>query len=556
MKSKVTLNDAGSRGRTLLSLLLTVLILAAGAGTVLYYVLGPSAGNMTSDSTDSLCWAYEAYATGKAVNPDFRYAAILPFGANQIFLPFLAAFGWSMEAQIGGLCLFVCLFAAALFYFASGIGLSHPESAALTSLTMLLLSSSAKLREIMWEHVFYYNLGILFFCFGFGLVFRLLRTPRDARGKRLILPAIRLCVLLLFSALAALDGLQALICYSLPLCAALLAERLFNGESPLLSAGGKRSWLLLCTVGFGTLIGYLLIPRVTGGVTAAYQEAYSTFSAMSDWSGNLLGFFPNWFSLFGVDVRDGDALTSLSSLLNMLRILGALLLLAVPVILLCFWNRVKNRAVRLALVGHFTVSAAILFAVIFGSLGGANWRLTPMLGTSVILTAVCIFAFLRDPVVLRRIGVLLLALVILLSALPAAAILRMPPDYGKDNSWHVAADELEARGLSYGYANFWWAEAITLFSDGNVRVANIRENAAYPQEYRYQIRESAYDLPDGTSCFLLLTESENQKMAPWLSGKRASGEITDSFTVVSAPYNLRGYSGDTLYVYVFSENLF
>ena len=535
-------------------ILIVAAILAASVVPVFYHIIGPARGGMTSDTTDSLLWAYRAYKTGKAADPDFYYAAVLPFGANQIFFPFVAMFGYSMTAQICGLCLFALLFFLALWFFFSGLGLSPYRAAGAISASVLLLSSGPKLREILWEHIFYYNLGILFFCFGFGLVFRLLDVERGSEKPRRVIAIVSAVCLGLFSLFAATDGLQTLVCFSLPLLAALFFERLFSPDE-LLGGTGKRNLWLILFVGGLSAVGLLLTKPITGGVTAGYQEAYSTWSAPSQWSSNLLGFFPNWFSLLGVTAAAGNPLAGVPSVLNMLRILGGVLLLALPVALLFRWKTLGRR-VRMALVGHFAVSAFILFAVVFGSLGGANWRLVPMLGTSALLSSVTVSEIFDADHVRRRLAVCLLAVFCLLAAIPFGTILSTPARAGRDNSWYQATAALEDHGLRYGYANFWWAEQITLLSGGKLEVANIREWESTPTPYRYQCSKNAFDdKDDADSYFLLLTEDENQKMRAWLTSRRASGDLLDEFTV-DVPYDLRGHAGERLYVYVFATNLF
>ena len=51
-------------------------------------------------------------------------------------------------------------------------------------------------------------------------------------------------------------------------------------------------------------------------------------------------------------------------------------------------------------------------------------------------------------------------------------------------------------------------------------------------------------------------ESENKEMAVWLERQRMAGKISEEFTIESEPYNLRGYVGEVMYVYVFPENIF
>ncbi len=595
-------------------LVLSLLILAVGVGAVLYYIVGPAEYYMTGDSTDSLRWAQASFESGKLISPDFSYAAILPFGGNLIFYPFIALFGYSVAAQVAGLVLFTLLFVFALWYMATGIGLKNLSAAGLVTVTLLIMSSSAKLREIMWEHVFYYNLGILFFCLGVGLVSRILRDKSAVMSERssskltlsvwiafiaatvaafilssyalnsvisffiamaifavlivilLIIAAAaklgvsrladwtRLVVLAVFSLLAATNGLQTLVCFTLPIIAGIFAERLFDGETPVLSKKNLCALGVLATIGVATIVGIKLTERATGGVTAGYQEAYSAWSAMSSWSNNFLGFFSNWFSLLGVSATAGDPLMSSESVINILRIFGGLVLLAAPIVLLFFWKKLTSRGVRIALIGHFSVSAFILFAVTFGKLGGANWRLTPMLGTSCILSFVAAVELIRQKKVAARVGALLLAVLILLSLPSAVTIGSMEKDNGDNLAWHMAADALVERGLRYGYANFWFAETITMLSDGQLEVANIREGTSSPQKYDYQLPSGSFDdrEDDEAGYFLLLTEAENKSMKTWLLVQN----IEDDFEIQTVEYNLRGHRGNVFYVYVFAENIF
>lgn len=547
-----------SRLRRLLDRLLPIFVLGLGAALTLYYILGPAEGYMTSDCTDSLRWAQATYESGRLISDDFFYAALLPFGGNLIFLPFIAIFGYSMTAQLCGLALFALLFIAALYYFATGLGYSRLTSAGMVSIMLMIMSSSAKLREIMWEHIFYYNLGLLFFCFGFGLALRILRRGGMADDIGAARPHdwVRVAVLMVFALLAATDGLQTLVCFTLPLVCGIFADRFFHSDALLCRRNISTALLLAGLVVF-SMVGFVLIVPLSHGVSAGYADAYSSWSAMSTWADNFLGFFENWLSLLGVSVAAGDPLVSFSSIINMVRILGGIMLLVAPIILTCRFGRIKSGAVRAVLVGHLAVSAFILFAVTFGKLGGANWRLVPMLGTSVLASVVTAVELLREKGLAARVGALLLALLILLGCISALEIARMPADYGDDNSWHEVAEQLTAHGLRYGYANFWWAESVTMISNGELVVANIAAGTRVPQKYNYQQPANSYDnRADANGYFLLLTESEADTMSAYISAQRAQGNIREEFAIESEPYNLRGYVGRLIYVYVFDENIF
>ena len=536
---------------------LPFILLLPGIILILYYLIGPAAGYMTADCTDSIRWAQATYTSGHLISKEFSYAAVQPFGGNLIFLPFIALFGYSMTAQIAGLICFFLLFAAALYYLARGLNLSPAQSCGFVSLFILLLSSSPKLREIMWEHIFYYNLGILFFCLGFGLALRLTREEGLLKSFSAYktLDWIRLGVLILFSFLAATDGLQTLVCYTLPLMGALIVEYyLYN--KPALSFNHKFSLsLLLCLILFWSSLGYALIPLFTRGVEAGYANAYSTYSPMDEWMDNFLGIFHNWLTLFGVSVIKGDPLVSMDSVVNMLRIAGAFLLLFFPFVLLLRYQKLEDRPLRLLVSGHAFVSAFIIFASTFGSLGKANWRLTPMLGTAVLVLLTWAFKKLQ-PVGQHLPAFLLVLGCVMLAGFSALTILKMPANYGEKDSWHESARVLKARGLKYGYANFWWAERITLVSGNAVQVANINESNGKPVKNDYQLPAGSFEDKDTEAYFLLLTEADNRKMKDWLEEEQQAGRIAESFIIESEPYSSGGYAGDKVYVYVFWDNLF
>lgn len=536
-----------------------LLAMAPGIFIIIYYILCPAEAHMTSDSTDSLRWAWATFESGKLISDNFAYAAILPFGGNLIFLPFVAIFGYSVTAQLCGLVLFAILFAAALMYMARGMGYSYTVSGGFVSVVMLVLSNSSKLLEIMWEHIFYYNLGLLFFCFGFGLVLRILRKNETAKSpaESQTRSTVRVLVLAVFSFVAATNGLQALVCFTLPLMAGFAAEMFFNGERKLLDRKNYNSWILIGGVFLFSMLGFGMIDKISGGVTAGYADAYSAYSSISTWANNFLNFFNNWFTLIGVSVADGDPLASSESVINILRMVGAIVLLVAPIILACRYNKIKSAALKAVLIGHFAVSAFIIFATVCGKLGGANWRLVPMLGTSVMVTYFAAIELKQQAsVVAARFGCLILAVLIGMSAFGGAAVMSCAPDSDRSNSWHTSARVLEEKGLKYGYANFWWAEIITMYSDGEVQVANLYPGMERPTKYNYQQPLDSYEDKDTDRYFLLLTESENTKMRAWLKEQRDSGRIIEEFTIESDPYDLRGYTGEVVYVFVFADNIF
>lgn len=541
--------DVMSVVRRILPYAAALLTAGIGIGLVLYYIIGPSEWYMTADCTDSLLWSQATFESGKLVSEDFYYAAVIPFGGNLIFLPFIALFGYSMTAQICGLCTYAVLLFAAVIYLGRGLGYKWYTAGGMLSLLVLIMSSSAKLREIMWEHIFYYNLGILFFCLGMGLAVRIFREGGfiDTDEKKAT-DIVLIGVLSIFAMICATNGLQSLVCFILPVLAAMFAALFLDSEIKLISKQALCALIVIFAVGICTLVGMKLTDSVTGGITAAYQEAYSTYSAMGTWVNNFLGLFNNWFTLLGVSVSAGDPMMSVESVINMIRIFCGLFLLVAPIVMLCGYRSIKSRGVRMLLVGHLAVMAFIIFASVFGSLGGANWRLTPMLGTSVLVA----FAYAVDLIgrkkAAARVGAVMLAFLILTAGISALEIKEMKAgEYDKYDA-HLITYALEERGLERGYATFWRSQIITMLSDSRVECAVILDGASEPIKRNYQSSDSWYeDGEDTNEYFLLLDSAENVSYATW----RAMNVHlqTDSFVITNAN------TGVNYYVYVYSENI-
>ena len=112
-------------------------------------------------------------------------------------------------------------------------------------------------------------------------------------------------------------------------------------------------------------------------------------------------------------------------------------------------------------------------------------------------------------------------------------------------------------GLKYGYANFWWAESVTMFSNGKVEIANVYAGEAGIVRDAYQLNNSAFDNKKGAeNYFLMLTDNEIGPVQNWIEQKKAEGLVIDEFIIVTEPYDLRGFSGTTLYIYVSRKTFF
>jgi hypothetical protein len=83
---------------------------------VIYFICGPMEGYLHADFTDTIYWANASLESGKIFDPEFRYAALLPFSANLWFTPLIAVFGVSMTTQVIGMSIFAVIFALSLWF--------------------------------------------------------------------------------------------------------------------------------------------------------------------------------------------------------------------------------------------------------------------------------------------------------------------------------------------------------------------------------------------------------------------------------------------------------
>ena len=516
------------------------LILLASVGILIYYIVGPAEGYLHSDYTDTLWWAQATYDSHRLISENFHYAALLPFGGSLLMLPFIPLFGVSMTTHNIGMILFALLFIASLIFLARSLRFNWYASSALVFIVTMLLSSSDKLREIMWGHVIYYSLGLLFFCVGMGLVIRLQEGAPST--KRPLIPAI---LLFLFTAATATNGMQSLITYILPIVGALVLERIFAKEETALFK--TRTVKNLATIGiylFAALLGLLLLKWMQGDVSAGYASAYSTYSGMDEWLSNAQLFLKHWFSLLGISVEAREPIVSLKSVGTIIRIVTALFLLVFPCLCLLFYNKLTSRGVRTVLISHFVLSALIMYAYVFGLLASAAWRLTPMLGSAAITSAVCAIELIRPCgiEIPKRVGLLALCVLLMAPCLSFGTMAKMPADYGRDNHLHTLANALEEHELEYGYADFWLAQSITLLSDSRVKVRNVTIEIEEVTPYVYQSQYTWFDdQPDVEEYFLIVTNYQARNLGMWLD------ERTDLVRTIP----LEDYT-----IYVFDNNLF
>lgn len=539
--------DGRCTRRGLVATLISVLIALASVGVLIYYIFGPMEGYLHSDYTDTIYWANATIESGKVFDPDFVYAGLLPFSANLWMMPLILMFGVSMTAQNIGMLIFMLFLAASVYFMCRGFKWSISWTALTIASFMLLLSGSDKLREIMWGHVIYYSLALLLLCLGVGIAARVSEIKTKPRVREIVL-----CVLggLLFVGTAT-NGFQLIALVTLPCMGVIVAEMLFNPTKKLLDKSNTASIIGVIGIGVCTVIGIFLLNLMKGDIKAGYTTGYSYIAPVNVWLENFLDIPRSWFELFGVNYTRSIEMMQPESIKMIFMALVGAVIAVLPIVGIFNYRKITDRGVRAILIAHLAVTAVIMFGYTCGYLGGAIWRMTPMMGTAILAsvsTVKHLASVAKDiSFVPRRIAALLLALLIGGSYLNFSAMSKMPADYGRDNSKHLLIEELEERGLEYGYATFWYSQAITLMSDSKIKVRMILadEDDGVTTDYYQNSFKWYEDQPGVDKYFVILSSYENSvvsKSDKWL-------EFTKKYAVE------KEYLLDSFVLYVFERNL-
>lgn len=543
------------------SYILPALLFLAAIAVTVYYITVAAKGEFHSDCTDTIYWAAAAYEGGHIYNEDFGYACLLPFGGSLMMLLFFPFFGLSMTTHVLGMMTFFILFILFLCLMLHEMGWGLRSICIAGSVILGLLLSGTKTREMFWGHTIYYSLGILFLLIGTYLYFRFenliekrhrLADDQQAVRRVTVHMSVTAAVLLLFLVFSATDGISALSIFSLPFVAAVFAVHAADGSRPLVC----RQNLFACgqiVIFVMMLLTGIIISRVwAGDITAGYEAAYSRYSDQSTWSAHVQGLPVAWLTLLGVQNLSGQPLMSAESVKNIFHIFGAILIAVFPIIATCFYFKYPNdnegKHIRIWIWIHWAVTTIVMLGYVFGSLAAANWRLLPIAGTGMILMLLVLrWAVLRNKPSMR-IPALLAVPVALLCAFNLCAVAAIPGDSYKENDLYVLSDYLEAEKLSYGYATFWYSNAITVISNSEARVRSVRVDDTGVTPNYYQSLKSWYEDQEGQSeYFLLLSQSEYDMLS---SAENALLEKAVRFKTVPVK------SGAVYYVLVFEHNIF
>ena len=505
-----------------------------------YYILFPSGAFMHADSVDTLMWAQASYDAGALFNPDFTYAALFPFGGQLLMLPLIAIFGVTMKAQIIGMLLFFILFVLSLLFMLKQLNWGPGWSCLAVTCMLLVLSASEKLREIFWGHIIYYSLGIFFMLVGLGLIFKAWNALKDDGTKRDFIT----CVtgIFIWFTLTATNQMEALTLFIVPAIGALICERFFTFKGTLTQKEKKGNFIIIIATILAAALGCVLGNILKNGMVAGYATAYSNFSSPDDWFKHLSLFLSHWTTLLGFNAAEGDPIFSADGIMNLLRIIVSLILIVAPIAATLLFSRIKDRGFRLIILYHWIMTTLIMMGYVFGALSAANWRLSPIVGTAVLVT-IMLCRWIYKATEVKRLVLIMMIPILMVGMGTIQAIFNMPANYKHHPLLSSVSSTLKENDLTYGYATFWNANVLTVLSNSEAKVRNINLDETTYSRSLYQSQGKWYDDQPGQESYFVLASTHEYN----LMNKSNHQLIIKAKKTIP----LEGY-----YILVYDENIF
>ena len=525
-----------------------IALLAAAVLLVGYYTLLPSRTYFHSDCTDTLMWAVASDESGSLFNSDFNYACLLPFGTSLIMWALIPMFGVTMTTHVIGMLIFFLLFTGALVWMLRKMNWSWSWISVAVFTELMICSGSEKLREIFWGHTIYYSLGVLFIFVGLALLFHCMDQFRklddagnpDEKKRSQSWLLVMILLLCIWFILTCMNQIISIAIFALPVMGAVFCERWLDRETNLISKKNLLTLILFGIMAVGMVIGFLITKAAAKDIVAGYEGAFSNYSAMEEWADHVVNFPRAWFSLLGADMREGDPLMSVASVGDLLIVITGIVLLVTPIIGLCCYKKLEDARLRILLLTYWFMFTLIMMGYIMGKLSSANWRLSPIVAMSAVVT-VAILHWAVGQINMQRVISLMMIPVLMVCTVTAFTIVKMPADGTSENHLYRLAAGLEEHGLNYGYATFWNANGMTVVSDSRVKCRNVTIDEMGCRPYYYQGCGSWYtNQPGQEKYFLLMTQGERDLLA---------GNSLETMKI--AEISIEGYI-----VWIYNDNIF
>jgi hypothetical protein len=497
-----------------------LLSITFAVGVLIYYIAFPGMKTFNGDDAIALYWAKAGYEAGSLISDNFYYSYLLPIGSSllmQILIPF---FGSGVKTYTIGMIFYLLIFAAALFLFFRSLDYSLSITFIFTSITLLLFSSSYTLLNSIWQAVVTYGLSPVFFFLSFALYNKI----RNSAHKIKIYYTLFAFTILLSS----LNGIKIIALVSLPLIFAIIAERYFDLNAPILSRKNLSVTSPVIIILLSTLVGFIIFKILTKDVLLTSYEAYfSSFSNTGEWLRNLAKIPALWIKLLGVNANDGQLLYGFFGISVLLRLLFGIILICLPIVALFEYKKLSVNA-KLLLLIHFFVCGVVLFVCVLGKNTDHERKLIPIFVTSSIFCLTYLYSKFAV-IELRRVTIPLFSVFVLMATLNFFTIARMSGSL-KDNTYYGVTKELEERGLKYGFAYYWKSQPITAISEFKINVLNSIINADSIFTYYFQAFPDLYlTAAQSDRFFIVVDKDELNSLYQSAQWARINSELIEQF---------------------------
>lgn len=533
---------------TKVRLLFSILVFLIGIIAAISYICFYERTEVNSDYTDTLLWAYESIKGKCVYNNGFYYAYMLPFGGSLIMMIPVLLFGFTYKAHMLGMVLFVFILAAVLVAFYKMIFNAISRGFYLSGLSLLFFLCSRNMRLIFYGHIIQYSLGITMVCIALLIISKVLHsdiTTYAERKKR----AIYLSLLFLFTLLCMTNGVNIAPFFFAPVFIAVMLEAFLDKNCNYGDEKFKKTLLIGGLLIISGLMGFLLNSFLKRNIDTTYVDTLMSYRPVNEWFFSTRELLATWCNLGVGEVQMGEQIASLNGIRVGMMYIFSLLILVIPAIGVCCYNKINSQIIRIQVIAHHVILIVtwLTVSVIQTENIGHEWRwggaFASAVITSVILVSCCI-----DNNDMRRWGILANTFILISAVLVVVYVRGLDKSYGANNLDRVK-DTLLSNNLSYGYADFWDANAITMLSDDSVRVRAIEldvfednqvKERAVP--YRYQTEEAWYCDQQGVDKYFVFLRCSAYDRCPG-ELKNAAQEIIE-------------IDGGLGYILVYDHNIF
>lgn len=436
-------------------------------GTI-YYTVFLSQQFTNSDIFDTLMWANASYETKRIIAPDYNYAALLPFGASLLMLPFIKIFGLSFMAHALGMAVFEIIFFAVMIIFLKKLSFGVKSSCfAIIGMCGLWMCSD-KMREMFMEHTIYYSLSILFIMAGWVLLDSLEKAIESKKKNRFFI----IIVAVVFFLLVATDGAQMLAISTLPLLLGFAIERFIDVKTPLFSKNNKSLIFSAAIVLTSSVVGLAVLKLLTRGVVSEYANENSVYDSTGnilDYVNKFSSYIKAWYTNLEVLFSENAPLTDANQLESLLMWMLATVLIFVLPVNLILYNKIKSQNIKRLISVTLSLRGVIFALWVFGIISVAGWRLIPSIVMSFILL-ITDAVYLYRNVELKRFAVPIVVMILVFSLNSYNYVLAYKPVKNAYEPYDDMITDIYNHNVKNGYADFWIVNEFIVLTKGDLKI--------------------------------------------------------------------------------------